>query len=135
MKEVEASQQERVRPKRPLQSWFDVRHRRVGSWAFALNRLTGLALTAYLFLHLAVLSLLLQGEAGWNEFVDLARTPLFLTFDVILIFAILFHGLNGIRVALVGMGVGVRHQNKLFWVVMVIGVLLLIVSAFLVFTK
>ncbi len=135
MKEVQISKQADVRPKRPLQSWFDVRRRRVGSWAFALNRLTGLGLTFYLLLHLGVLSLLLKGEAGWNQFVTLARSPLFLTLDVLLIFGILFHGLNGIRVALVGMGIGARNQNKLFWILMAIGLLLLIVSAILVFTK
>ena len=135
MKEVQVSEQASVRPKRPLQSWFDVRRRRVGSWAFALNRLTGLGLTFYLLLHLGVLSLLLKGEAGWNQFVTLARSPLFLTLDVLLIFGILFHGLNGIRVALVGMGIGARNQNKLFWILMAIGLLLLIVSAILVFTK
>ena len=95
MQKVQTPNQDSVRPKRPLQSWFDVRRRRVGSWAFALNRLTGLGLTIYLFLHLGVLSLLLQGEDGWNRFITLARSPLFLTFDVILIFGILFHGLNG----------------------------------------
>ena len=135
MKEVQVSEKENVRPKRPLQSWFDVRRRRVGSWAFALNRLTGLGLTFYLFLHLGVLSLLLKGEAGWNQFVATAKSPLFLTLDVILIFGILFHGLNGIRIAFVGMGIGVRNQNKLFWILMAIGLVLLIISAVLVFTK
>ncbi|MCA9958187.1 MAG: succinate dehydrogenase, cytochrome b556 subunit [Anaerolineales bacterium] len=123
-----------VRPKNPLRAWFDVRKRNLGSWAFALNRLTGLALTVYLFLHLAILSKLLQGESGWNEFLALARSPLFLLLDIILIFGILFHGLNGIRVALVGMGVGARQHRRLFWVLMVIGTLLLLVSAWKVFT-
>ena len=129
-----------VRPRQPLRSqgplraWFDVRRRHLGSWAFALNRLTGLGLTAYLFLHLAVLSTLLQGEAGWDRFLALARSPLLLTLDVILIFGILFHGLNGIRVALVGMGVGARHHRALFWVLMAIGFVLLAYSAWKVFT-
>lgn len=123
-----------VRPRNPLGAWFDVRKRRVGSWAFALNRLTGLGLTLYLVLHLVVLSILLQGEAGWDQFITLARHPLFLLLDVILIFGILFHGLNGIRVALVGMGIGVRGHQALFWVLMVIALTALIVSAFLVYT-
>jgi succinate dehydrogenase / fumarate reductase cytochrome b subunit len=111
-----------------------VRRHNLGSWAFALNRLTGLALTVYLFLHLVVLSTLLQGEAGWNDFLALARSPWFLLLDVILIFGILFHGLNGIRVALVGMGVGARQHRRLFWALMAIGALLLLISAWKVFT-
>jgi succinate dehydrogenase / fumarate reductase cytochrome b subunit len=125
---------DRPRPKRPLRAWFDVRHDSVGSWAFALNRLTGIGLTVYLFLHLAVLSLLAQGESSWDEFVALAKSPLYLTLDVVLIFGILFHGLNGIRVALVGMGVGARNQRQLFWGVVAIGLILLLLSAWIVFT-
>ncbi|MCA9970819.1 MAG: hypothetical protein KC425_11425, partial [Anaerolineales bacterium] len=83
---------------------------------------------------LAVLSTLLRGEAGWNDFLALARSPLFLLLDVILIFGILFHGLNGIRVALVGMGIGVRNHRTLFWVLMAVGLVLLVLSAWKVFT-
>jgi succinate dehydrogenase / fumarate reductase cytochrome b subunit len=122
-------------PSRPLSAWFDVRKRRVGSWAFALNRLTGLGLVLYLFLHLAVLSLLIQGEESWNQFVALAKNPLFLLLDVVLIFGLLFHALNGIRVALVGMGIGIKNQRMMFWVLAAIGAILLVIAAFLVFTK
>lgn len=133
MQEVQ-SPHDTVRPKRPLRAWFDVRKKRLGSLAFALNRLTGLGLVLYLFLHLGVLSLLLGGEEGWDEFVRLARTPIFLSLDVILIFGILFHGLNGIRVALVGMGISVRNHRQLFWVLITVGLILLVISAWLVFT-
>lgn len=123
-----------VRPKRPLKSWFDVRYRKVGTWAFALNRLTGIGLSFYLIVHLVVLSLLLQGEQGWNDFIALVRSPFFLALDVILLFGLLFHGLNGIRVALVGMGIGVDNQRTLFWVLMAVGLVLLLASALLIFT-
>ncbi len=123
-----------VRSKRPLKSWFDVRRRRLGSWAFALNRLTGIGLTLYLLIHLGLLSLLLQGEEAWDDFIALARSPFFLTLDVFLLFGILFHGLNGIRLVLVGIGVGIRNQRSMFWVLMVIGFVLLASGAILIFT-
>jgi succinate dehydrogenase / fumarate reductase cytochrome b subunit len=122
-------------PSRPLPAWFDIRKRRLGSWAFALNRLTGLGLVLYLFIHLAVLSLLLRGEDAWDQFLAIARNPWFLLLDVVLIFGLLFHGLNGIRVALVGMGIGIKSQRSMFWVLAAIGAILLIASAYLVFTK
>ncbi|MFW5940443.1 MAG: hypothetical protein ACOCXI_01490 [Chloroflexota bacterium] len=135
MQDVQNTEQaKRVRPRRPLQAWFDVRRDRLGSWAFALNRLTALGLTLYLFIHLAVLSLLARGEESWDAFLELARSPLYLTLDVILIFGILFHGLNGLRVALVGMGVGARQHRTLFWILSAIGLVLLLISAWLVFT-
>ncbi len=115
-------------------AWFNVSGRKMGSWAFALNRLTGIGLTLYLLLHLGVLTLLVLGEAQWDAFIALARSPLILALDVVLIFGILYHGLNGIRVALVGMGIAVRWQKALFWGLMALGALLLAVSGWLIFT-
>lgn len=122
-----------ARPKRPLTSWFDVRGRRTGSWAFALNRLTGIGLSLYLIIHLIVLTTLLRGEAAWNDFVTLAKTPLFLMLDVILLVGLVFHGLNGVRVALVGTGIAADKQRSLFWVLMAIGVLVAVVGGVLIF--
>jgi succinate dehydrogenase / fumarate reductase cytochrome b subunit len=39
----------------------------------------------------------------------------FLAFEVVLIAAVLYHGLNGIRVALVGSGIGVTREQAMFW--------------------
>ena len=125
---------DKLRPRQPLRSWFDLRRRRVGSWAFALNRLTGLGLSLYLFLHLGVLSILLQGDSAWNDFVALVKSPLFLILDVVLLFGLIFHGLNGIRVTLVGLGFITEKQRSLFWGVMVVGILILFIASWLIFT-
>ena len=124
---------QKIRPKRPLRSWFDLRGRKTGSWAFALNRLTGIGLSLYLFIHLIVLTTLLQGEQAWNDFVAIAKTPPFLMLDVLLIIGLLFHGLNGLRLALVGSGIAAGNQRSLFWTLMIIGALIAIVGGVLVF--
>lgn len=124
-----------VRPRRPLQSWFDPRGRSINTIAFALNRLTAIGLTVYLFLHLAILSTLLRGPEAWDSFIAIARTPLFLTLDVILLFGVLYHMFNGIRVALVGMGVANYRHKTLFYVLVGIALVLFVVGAVLIFTK
>ena len=125
---------EKVRARKPLKSWFDVRRKKVGSWAFALNRLTGLGLTIYLFLHLGVLTILLQGESAWNDFVAVIKNPFFLILDVVLFFGLIFHALNGIRVGLVGLGFATENQRSLFWGLMGVGLILLFIATLLVFT-
>src|SRR5512138_2357649 len=92
--------------------WFDPRARRAGSWAFILNRLSALGLTFYLGLHLAVLHKLTQGARAYNDFVVSAQSPLIQTGEVILIAAVAFHGLNGLRLILHTFGMGVRHQKQ-----------------------
>lgn len=119
---------------RQVGNWFTPWKRDLSMWGFVLNRVAGIGLVVYLYLHLVVLSTLLGGEAGWDSFVDLARSPAFLTLDVILIAGILGHGLNGLRVALVGSGLLVRWQRTLFITLMVIAAALLVIGAVLVYT-
>jgi len=97
--------------------WFDARGRQVGSWAFILNRLTALALTFYLGLHLLVLNKLTQGAHAYNDFVTFAQTPLIKVSEIILIAAVVLHGLNGLRLTLLAFGVGLRWQRILFIIV------------------
>lgn len=104
--------------------WFDVRRRGVGMWAYALNRITGLILVGYLYLHLMILSMLARGAGSWDSFISLARSPILLSLDIFLLAAILIHGLNGIRVVVMGLGFGVRSQKVLFAGVMLVAALL-----------
>jgi len=110
----------------PTSGWFDPRGRALGGFAFAVNRITGLGLVFYLYLHLTVLSLLLRGEHAWSEFLRIATSWAFLSLDVLLLFGLLYHGLNGIRVALVGTGVVPNRQKALWWSLGVIGTILLL---------
>lgn len=108
---------------------LDVRGRRSGGWAFVVNRLTGLALVAYLYVHLVVLSLLAVGPSAYDRFVDLVRSPLFLAFDVGLVAGLALHGLNGVRSALVGSGLVVARQRALLVAVAALGALIVLVAA------
>jgi succinate dehydrogenase/fumarate reductase cytochrome b subunit len=73
-----------------------------------------------------VLSQLLRGAGAWGGFLRLATTPAFLGLDVLLIFGLLVHGLNGLRVALVGTGVAPDRQKALFWSLMTFAAILLL---------
>ena len=119
----------------PTSGWYDPRGRGLGGFAFAANRVTGLGLVFYLYLHLGVLSLLLRGEQAWNDFLAVATTTVFLGLDVLLLIGILYHGLNGIRVALVGTGVVPDRQKALWWALGVIGTMLLVYSVLHIFEE
>jgi len=102
-------------PGRAASGWLEPRHRGLGGRALALHRLTGLVIVLYLYLHLAVLSMLLVGRSSWSSFLSLVTAKGFLALEAVLIAAVAFHGLNGIRVALVGSGVVVSRERVLFW--------------------
>lgn len=113
--------------------WFDVRGRAPGTWAYALSRATGLLLVGYLYVHLAVLSLLARGPGSYDRFVDLMRSPLFLLLDVGLIAALLIHALNGLRQTVVGLGVGARAQHTMLVAGGAVAVVVLVAATVLLF--
>ena len=91
--------------------WFDPRTRQIGSWGFIINRMTALSLTVYLGLHLMVLSKLTQGQEAYDDFVVFAQLPLIKFSENILIAAVFFHGLNGLRLILHAAGIGVQKHR------------------------
>ncbi len=105
---------------RKLLQWFDPRSRHPGTWAFILNRITALGLTLFLAMHLFMLGKLAQGPEAYDSFIALAKTPLIKFGELLVIAAGLFHGLNGIRIALTSFGIGVRYQQQLFWAVVML---------------
>jgi succinate dehydrogenase / fumarate reductase cytochrome b subunit len=107
---------------KPLR-WFDSRGRQLGTWAFMLNRLTALALTFYLFVHLLVLNRLTQGAQAYDDFVAFAQLPLIKIGEILLIAAVVLHGLNGLRLVILAFGIGLRRQKELIIVVMVLTIL------------
>jgi succinate dehydrogenase / fumarate reductase cytochrome b subunit len=113
--------------------WFDFRSWRLGMIAYILNRVTALGLVLYLYIHLAVLTLLAGGPGSWDPFVTIVRSPFFLVLDVILLAGMLIHGLNGVRVALTGFGIGVRAQKPLFVALMIFAAVALFLGAIKIF--
>jgi succinate dehydrogenase / fumarate reductase, cytochrome b subunit len=94
--------------------WFEPHLRPAGWLAFMLQRLSGIGLIAYLYLHLIFLNQLRHGAPAWDGFVRLMRSPAVLFLDSILLFGILIHGLNGLRLTLIGLGIGLRRQREMF---------------------
>jgi succinate dehydrogenase / fumarate reductase cytochrome b subunit len=96
---------------RRMAYWLEPRRRDPGWLAFALNRLTGHILVLYLILHFVVLSQLLDGSAGWDRLLGIFGSRPFLVGDTLLVAAVAYHGLNGVRVAALTFGFGTRHTT------------------------
>lgn len=109
---------------RRIAYWVEPRWRDPGWLAFALNRLTGHILVLYLVLHLVVLSQLLDGPEGWNRLLGVFGSRPFLLGDTLLIAAVVFHGLNGLRVAALTFGIGTRHTTALIVLVLAVTTIL-----------
>ncbi len=118
-------------PSRRFGDWFRLRGRSAGGWAFVLHRLTGLVLVFYLFLHFYFLSYLARGPEAYAVMVAGMKSLWITVLEVGLIAAVLFHGLNGLRLMLMSLNIGVEQHEAMFWGTVVLSALLTAVAAVL----
>jgi succinate dehydrogenase / fumarate reductase, cytochrome b subunit len=106
----------------------------VGMLAWLLHRISGLALSFYLLVHIWDLHAAQRGAAAFDEAMATFRTPFWKVMDLLLLLAVLYHTLNGIRLLLFDSGVGIRHQRTFFWLAFVLTLAIFTFSAVMVFT-
>ena len=90
-----------------------------GGIAWLLHRLSGIALTFYLVLHIWVIHSLGRGPERFDATMEFLGSPLFRVFEVGLLGTIVYHALNGIRVVIVDFGSGALYHKRLFWILVV----------------
>jgi len=93
---------------------------RTGFWAWLLHRVAGLAIIFYLLLHIVVISSVLWGTGSFDAVMAVLRRPWFAAGELLLVAAVLYHGLNGLRIILFDLGVGLKRQKEMFWVAVVL---------------
>ncbi len=97
-----------------------------GMWAWVLFRVSGLVLVVYLFVHLWVISQgRIGGAASLNKLFQTFDKPLLVFLDLMLVSAVLYHALNGVRIVLMDLGIGIRRHKVVFWVCMLVAALAL----------
>lgn len=86
-----------------------------GMLAWLIQRVTGLLLLFYLFLHIRTVHKLSQGPAAFNEAMEFFQRPAFKLLEVALLGAVILHALNGVRITMIDLGLGHEKQQHLFW--------------------
>ena len=97
---------------------------KVGMWSWVLHRITGVAIFFFLLVHVLDTSLVRLSPEAYNAVVSTYKTPLVGLGELGLVAAILYHALNGVRVILIDFWrKGVKHQNLMFWIVIVVALI------------
>jgi succinate dehydrogenase / fumarate reductase cytochrome b subunit len=93
----------------------------VGMWAWVLFRISGLILVAYLFVHVGIVSQAkVQGPSVLDRLLKTFDSPILVFLDFMLVSAVLYHGLNGVRIVLMDLGYGIRQHKLVFLSVMIV---------------
>lgn len=127
----------------------------VGGWAvggrypierylYTLHRITGLGILAYFFAHIIVTTMRIRGAEVWDSLMGAFGTPLAKTGEFLVFAAFAFHALNGIRLVLTELGLGMgrpmlpvypyknsmRRQRPVFIVVMILAVIVVAIGGY-----
>ncbi|HJV09359.1 MAG TPA: succinate dehydrogenase, cytochrome b556 subunit [Acidimicrobiales bacterium] len=96
---------------------------KAGQWAFLGHRITGFLVFLFLLLHIVDVSLLRWPET-YDQVHRLYGNVLLRLFEVGLLFALLFHTFNGVRIVAVDVfPEAVRNQRRLLQVVVALTLL------------
>jgi succinate dehydrogenase / fumarate reductase cytochrome b subunit len=71
-----------------------------GMVAFLLHRISGLATLLFLGIHIVDTSLVYFFPGSYNDAIGLYRTPFFMGGEIALVAGVIYHGINGARIAL-----------------------------------
>ena len=89
---------------------------KVGMWSWVLHRITGVAIFFFLLVHVLDTALVRVSPEAYNVVIATYQTPLIGVAELGLVAAILYHGFNGIRIALIDFwSKGAKYQNVMFW--------------------
>lgn len=96
----------------------------IGMWAWILFRISGLVLAVYLFVHIWVISQgRVSGAGTLDDLFELFDKPFLVFLDSVLVAAVLYHALNGVRILLMDLGIGIHRHKTVFWVCMLVAAL------------
>ncbi|MFN2159868.1 MAG: hypothetical protein ACK2TW_07955 [Anaerolineales bacterium] len=76
-----------------------MKYRSLGLLPFLLHRLAGLATLAFLTLHIATTATVFFAPQWYGTLIQIFRNPIIMIIEIILAFFIIFHGVNGLRIA------------------------------------
>lgn len=93
-----------------------VKNRNPGMYAFWVHRITGVAVTVFLFLHIWTLSTVFRGKDAYDYAISKFDTKIGYVFQYVLLLAVAVHLLNGIRITVADFWGLTRIQKKLLWI-------------------
>lgn len=96
---------------------------KVGMWSWVLHRITGVAIFFFLLVHVLDTALVRISPEAYNVVMESYKTPIIGLAELGLVGAILFHGLNGLRIVAIDFwSKGTKYQSIMFWAVMALTV-------------
>lgn len=105
----------------------------VGQYAWILHRATGVGVTFFLLIHIIDIMLIGWGRDVYDHTVSFYANPFIIPMEIMLVGAVIYHTLNGLRVIAINFtSEGPVREKKAFWVVLAGTIILTIPSAIVI---
>ena len=86
-----------------------------GFISFLFRRISGLALVAYLFMHMWVIGSVNAGPEVFDARLAVVQTPVFKLLEIALLAAVVYHAFDGIRLLIVHYFNVTEYRKSLFY--------------------
>jgi succinate dehydrogenase / fumarate reductase, cytochrome b subunit len=111
---------------------------REGHWSFLLHRFTGLGVLLFLAVHIVDTSFVFFSPDLYIHMIEqIYRAPLFQLGEIVLVFCVIFHGVNGLRIAFFDLFAKrawlIPYQRRSALITFVVSMLLWIPAAVIMF--
>jgi succinate dehydrogenase / fumarate reductase, cytochrome b subunit len=115
-----ATGEERAKNRRGVRGWLNPYHYNLERWAYFFQRVTGVAILAYLLGHLGDTSFFVGGPTGsgpdyssWKFIGSIFENSFGHLILVLLVVVLFFHGVNGIRLILAEFGLIFKKPGRI----------------------
>lgn len=103
-----------------------------GQWAFVTHRVTGFLVFFFLLLHIVDVSLIARPHL-YDEVHELYGNVMLRLFEVGLLFALVYHSLNGLRIVMIDFFPGsIRREKTMLWGVAVLSLLVTVAGGLVI---
>jgi len=100
---------------------------REGMWSWVAHRITGVLIFFFLLVHILDTALVVVSAEAYDAVIESYKNPIVGLGEAGLVGAVLYHGLNGIRVMLVDFwSKGPRYHRQMLWAVVGLWVALMV---------
>jgi succinate dehydrogenase / fumarate reductase cytochrome b subunit len=107
-----------------------------GQYAWVLHRASGIGVLFFLLIHIVDIMLIGLGRDVYDHTVEFYANPFIIPMEIMLVGAVIYHMLNGLRIAAVNFtNDGPSKSTKYFWWVMIGTIVLTVPSAIIIFAK
>jgi len=118
-----------------IRAWLRVKGRNIDGVFFTLRRVTGIILVSFLIIHLVDISLLVQGDEAYDAFIRNFLTPQALFLEALILLSLIYHGVTGIYVAILGSGLLLKKRRELSTLLIITSLLVFVLGLFLLLNK